>query len=262
MIAQSAAMEGARLLPALEGEVLGDEAVGDETASAVGKRAGPEHPLSAVEGAEGFDDLGFELRLARGKNFAEGLANGIGFIREANEPFLEDLQVAELAETAEEFAAGFAELVPGGIGVHSGETGGHGAAAAKRNAEIVDGVGGRVAQGETHFAGDALHPMAYAPAVFSYVVQYFRHAIPWQRESHSTPRGGAVKSAVENLKAVASDEWRVAREEGMRTGKGESLSGSMRGTWGTIRQGGCPYEWPSDFQICWKRRTVAGAWPA
>ena len=160
VVAKGAAVESAGCFPVLEREVLRHKAIGDEAAGAFGETAGPEGPLRAVESAEGFDDLGAKFRLASGEDLGEGLADRIGFVGEAVEPFLKDLQIAKIAEAAEKFAAGFAHLVPGGIGVNLSEAGSHGAAAAEGNTEIVHGVGGGIAHDKASFARNALHPVA------------------------------------------------------------------------------------------------------
>ena len=162
-------MESLRGLQALDGDRLGDSAIGTHRGGMLSQQSGPSFPFPQVEpresGGGGRFAALFLLREDGEELAGQLVARGVRIRRERFHPLDHDLRIAQLAETAKELAAGLLYRAPVGNGDDFGKDAGHGAAAAQGHAEVVDGVSGEIRADPVGFFCGAVHPVEQAGAV-------------------------------------------------------------------------------------------------
>jgi hypothetical protein len=72
-------------------------------------------------------------------------------------------------------------LLPGGIGIDGGDSVGHGAATAKRHAEVMDRIGCKGDAGAIAFFEDALHPEGESGFIFGRHGEWILYRVPEKR---------------------------------------------------------------------------------
>src|SRR5712692_1160593 len=162
-------MESLRGLQALESDCLSDSAIGTHGGGMLAQQDSPSFPFPQVKPRESGGGGRFAALFLLGEDGEELagqlVARGIRIGSERLHPLDHDLRIAQLAQTAKEFAAGLLYRAPVRNGDDFGKDAGHGAATAQGYAEVVNRVGGEIGADAVGFLDDTVHPVEQAGAV-------------------------------------------------------------------------------------------------
>jgi len=161
-VAQDQAVELARLLPALQREMLENQTTRLHTAGSCGQMVDPIAPLLLIKFMQGERRRIFKARLfSRGKRNQLARA-GIVLGRESYHPLLQNLRIAQLAQSAEQWFPSPAHSLPARVGIDEPHAVGQGATPPQRYPKIVDGVRSKIAGRVLALLEHALHPVPNA----------------------------------------------------------------------------------------------------